>query len=180
VRAELKNPPTPMNVSVLTYLEGDAVRKNVLGSEGRKTRYFQPRYELRRFERAVDDWWPTFGKSAYYKPVMHRSQHQYGTTFRLVPGLVKLRYERGLPFVATERLILDFIGADGLPFVPERLEEDVPVPVLYFDKKYPLDPKRGFVVDYGGQIGVASKESDARKAAKMKAVRAAKKALGLD
>lgn len=143
-------------------------------------RGFSARNSFRPMERAIEEWWPSLDKSMSFRPVLNGSHQEFGFHyFKVSPGLIKLRDERKLPFVATDRLILSFVK-DGKHYVPEALEDDVPVEVLYAEKKLPFDVKSGFLVQHGAAYGVGSTVVNAKKAAKMKAVRMAKQVLGLD
>jgi hypothetical protein len=82
--------------------------------------------------------------------------------------------DRHIPLVATDRFIMWF--PDG---VPDRICDGEDVRVAFITDCSKPRCTWGWLSKHGTEFGCSATQSDARKAAKMRAVRKAKKALGL-
>lgn len=149
-------------------------------------RMFAPKNDVRWVANRITEWRPNLIGDLTVKVVTHSSQKTMclpTTTLRMTPGEARLRRDKynnpaesddHVPLVATDRFIMWF--ANG---VPEKIcdGDDVMVAFITDDSK----PKVtwGWLSKFGTEFGCSANLSDARKAAKMRAVRKAKKALGL-
>jgi hypothetical protein len=88
--------------------------------------------------------------------------------------------EERVPLVATDRFIVKILDDNGNVHVPSGIAEgDVHVVEYLQVKGDKFEVKQGFLVRDGNNFGCAATVPDARKAAKMKSVRAAREALGI-
>lgn len=122
---------------------------------------------------------------------MHTSNNRVdfaNTKLHQTPRIAKLRKDRVnepiesdsyVPLVATDRFIIKFFDANGNQCVPDKIADGDAWDVEFISDDNKPTLKRGVLAKFGTEFGCSVTLSDATKAAKMRAVRKAKKALGL-
>ena len=98
---------------------------------------------------------------------------------RIVAALAGTEDDTHIPLVATDRFFFSFVSANGEHYVPDRISDGQELEVQFISDGPKPQMVRGWLVKYATEFGCSANLSDARKAAKMKAVRKTKKALGL-
>lgn len=156
-------------------------------------REFFPNHALNRLRNALIDWYPSRYRGVTtesIKPTLRAADHdlRFASDLRYTPGIANRRRDAwvahnekrgGFPWVVTDRFIVDVIGSDGKVYVPERIEDERFYPVRFMEKPIPTEIRDGWLYSFGGYLGCSGRKQDAMKAAKMKAVRAAKESLGI-
>lgn len=149
-------------------------------------RMFAPKNDVRWIANRITEWRPNLIGDLTAQVVKHSSQKTMclpTTTLRMTPGEARLRRDKynnpaesddHVPLVATDRFIMWF--ASG---VPEKICDGDDVMVAFITDDSRPKVTWGWLSKFGTEFGCSANLSDARKAAKMRAVRKAKKALGL-
>lgn len=156
-------------------------------------REFYPNHALNRLRNALTDWYPSRYKGVTtdsIKPTLRAADHdlRFANDLRFTPGLASRRRDAsaayndgtgGFPWVVTDRFIVDVFDSNGKSYVPDTIEDEQYYPVRFMEKPIPTEMRDGWLCSYGGFLGCSGRKQDAMKAAKMKAVRAAKENLGI-
>lgn len=151
-----------------------------------KGRYFSPMSDARWLANRIAEWRPNLIGHLSTELSAHSLKREISlanTKLTISPGEALLRRkgvefpredDRHIPLVATDRFIMWFPNG-----VPEKIcdGDDVQVAFITDDSKPRV--AWGWLSKHGTEFGCSAHQSDARKAAKMRAVRKAKKALGL-
>lgn len=160
-----------------------ALRGSVVSLNGR---HFHPMGDVRWMVNRISQWRPNL--IGHLAPVM--SLHSLTKELSLDQGRLTINPteaakrrvaanlpaddDRHIPLVATDRFIMWF--PDG---VPDRICDGEDVQVAFITDCSKPRCTWGWLSKHGDEFGCSTTQSDARKAAKMRAVRKAKKALGL-
>lgn len=176
-RRDRRVTPTPSLVE--KYKSGSSVRIN--------DRLFDPGY-VHWLHKRICEWRP--GNLSYGPKSIcaHSSKHNFDSqTQRLTytASMAKMRYESFIldgdahvPIIVSDKFILDYM-LEGKPYVPSIFADGDVIPVRYIEGDRPHAVKDGFVAKVGDSYGCGNTARDAVKGAKMRAVRKAKKTLGI-
>lgn len=132
---------------------------------------------------ALQDWRPAFSETAELIQANHsrditlvenkNARYWNKFSFRYPLGLAKRREDSGVPWVATDRFVLT-VGK----LLSEPLPDGMILPCLYIEPSG-FTLVNGFITNCQGFYGCATRDFDAKKAAKMKAVRHVKQQMGV-
>lgn len=155
------------------------------------SRHLRLRNSVSRLTGEMRQWKPRAAANVTSSVVMHSRDCRFDkatATLHYTPHMVEKRYaaaqsnciEQRVPLVATDRFIVNILDDNSNVHVPNGIAEGEVHVVEYLQTKGDkFEVKKGFLVRDGNSFGCAATVSDARKAAKMKSVRAAREALGI-
>jgi hypothetical protein len=152
---------------------------------------FRAKYWVSSLGRKITEWRPNIIGGVTSRVALHSRDTSFRTdncTLTYSPTQAKLRIDAALagveddthiPLIATDRFILSFVNANGEHYVPDRISDGQELEVQFISDGPEPRVMLGWLVKYATEFGCSANLSDARKAAKMRAVRKTKKALGL-
>lgn len=152
-------------------------------------RAFESASHVRWFASRISDWRPKLIGALATELVKHTKDNRVDLASGKIyqtPSIAKLRRlgsaeegDKHIPLVATDKFILKFYDDNGSQCVPDKISDGDSWVVDFISDDSKPTVKRGVLVRYATEFGCSLTLTDATKAAKMKAVRKAKKALGL-
>lgn len=168
---------TPTTSLVEKYKYGSNVKIN--------NRLFDPGC-VTWLQRRIQEWRPNNLSYCQKSICTHSSQHNFDNhKLTYTASMAKMRYESfkndndaHVPIIVSDKFILDYM-LGGNPYVPSIFADGDVIPVRYIEGDRPHAVKDGFVAKIGDSYGCGNTERDAVKGAKMRAVRKAKKTLGI-
>lgn len=152
-------------------------------------RAFESSSHVKWFANRISEWRPKLVGILSTVMAKHTRDNQIDLGNNKVyqtPSIAKLRRlgaaeegDKFIPLVATDKFILKFYDNNGNQCVPDKISDGDSWVVDFISDDSKPKVKRGVLVKYATEFGCSLTLTDATKAAKMKAVRKAKKALGL-